>query len=402
MKRLIKEITKRDLINPISLLILMSIAMPVAFNAWSAMLNNFVVEKAAFTGVEIGILQSLREIPGFLSFTTIFVLLIIKEQVFAVFSLALLGLGVSITGFFPSAYGLYFTTIIMSTGFHYFEAVKQSLSLQWLSKQEAPKILGRLIAVGSLTSLIVYGSLWILLEVFEMPYMANFIIAGGICILLAFVMFVGFPFFPSKTVQNQNLVLRRRYWLYYLLTFLSGARRQIFVVFAAFLMVEKFGYSASEVALLFLINYAFNWVFAERIGRLIGRFGERRALTFEYIGLIIVFIAYGLVENAIFAAFLYILDHMFFALAIAISTYFQKIADPSEIASTAGVSFTINHIAAVVIPAALGMVWIWSHSLVFYIGALFALLSLISAQFIPKIPSPGRETTLFDEKKILT
>ena len=402
MKRLIREITKRDLINPISLLILMSIAMPVAFNAWSAMLNNFVVEKAAFTGVEIGILQSLREIPGFLSFTTIFVLLIIKEQVFAVFSLALLGLGVSITGFFPSAYGLYFTTIIMSTGFHYFEAVKQSLSLQWLSKQEAPKILGRLIAVGSLTSLIVYGSLWILLEVFEMPYMANFIIAGGICILLAFVMFVGFPFFPSKTVQNQNLVLRRRYWLYYLLTFLSGARRQIFVVFAAFLMVEKFGYSASEVALLFLINYAFNWVFAERIGRLIGRFGERRALTFEYIGLIIVFIAYGLVENAIFAAFLYILDHMFFALAIAISTYFQKIADPSEIASTAGVSFTINHIAAVVIPAALGMVWIWSHSLVFYIGALFALLSLISAQFIPKIPSPGRETTLFDEKKILT
>jgi len=402
MKRLIREITKRDLINPISLLILMSIAMPVAFNAWSAMLNNFVVEKAAFTGVEIGILQSLREIPGFLSFTTIFVLLIIKEQVFAVFSLALLGLGVSITGFFPSAYGLYFTTIIMSTGFHYFEAVKQSLSLQWLSKQEAPKILGRLIAVGSLTSLIVYGSLWILLEVFEMPYMANFIIAGGICILLAFVMFVGFPIFPSKTVQNQNLVLRRRYWLYYLLTFLSGARRQIFVVFAAFLMVEKFGYSASEVALLFLINYAFNWVFAERIGRLIGRFGERRALTFEYIGLIIVFIAYGLVENAIFAAFLYILDHMFFALAIAISTYFQKIADPSEIASTAGVSFTINHIAAVVIPAALGMVWIWSHSLVFYIGALFALLSLISAQFIPKIPSPGHETTLFDEKKILT
>ena len=402
MKRLIREITERDLINPISLLIVMSIAMPVAFNAWSAMLNNFVVEKAAFTGVEIGILQSLREIPGFLSFTTIFVLLIIKEQIFAVFALALLGLGVSITGFFPSAYGLYFTTIVMSTGFHYFEAVKQSLSLQWLSKQEAPKILGRLIAVGSLTSLIVYGSLWILLEVFEMPYIANFIIAGGICILLALVMFLGFPIFPSKTVQNQNLVLRRRYWLYYLLTFLSGARRQIFVVFAAFLMVEKFGYSASEVALLFLINYAFNWVFAERIGLLIGRFGEKRALTFEYIGLIIVFIAYGLVENAIFAAFLYILDHMFFALAIAISTYFQKIADPSEIASTAGVSFTINHIAAVVIPAALGMVWIWSHSLVFYIGALFAFLSLISAQFIPKIPSPGHETTLFDKKKVLT
>ena len=393
-----KEITKKGIINPITLLILMSIAMPVAFNVWSAMLNNFVVEKAAFTGVEIGILQSLREVPGFLSFTAVFVILIIREQIFAVFALALLGLGVSMTGFFPSAYGLYFTTIVMSTGFHYFEAVKQSLSLQWLSKEEAPKILGKLIAVGSLTSLLIYGSLWILLEVFEIPYFVNFVIAGGICIVLAFVMFIGFPVFPSKIPQNKNLVLRKRYWLFYVLTFLSGARRQIFVVFAAFLMVEKFGYSAAEVTLLFLINYAFNWSFAERIGELIGRFGERRALTFEYIGLIIVFIAYGLVQNATLAAFLYILDHMFFAMAIAISTYFQKIADPRDIASSAGVSFTINHIAAVVIPAALGIVWMWSHTLVFYIGALFALFSLIAAQYIPKVPSPGHETILFDTK----
>jgi len=397
-----KEINKKAIINPITLLILMSIAMPVAFNVWSAMLNNFVVEKAAFTGVEIGILQSLREVPGFLSFTAVFVILIIREQIFAVFALALLGLGVSMTGFFPSAYGLYFTTIVMSTGFHYFEAVKQSLSLQWLSKEEAPKILGKLIAVGSLTSLLVYGSLWILLEVFEIPYFINFVIAGGICIVLAFVMFIGFPVFPSKVPQNKNLVLRKRYWLFYVLTFLSGARRQIFVVFAAFLMVEKFGYSAAEVTLLFLINYAFNWSFAERIGELIGRFGERRALTFEYIGLIIVFIAYGLVQNATLAAFLYILDHMFFAMAIAISTYFQKIADPRDIASSAGVSFTINHISAVAIPAVLGVVWISSHALVFYIGALFALLSLISAQFIPKVPFPGHETRFFDTKKLIT
>ena len=398
MKKLLSD---RNLFNPISLLILMSIAMPIAFNAWSAMLNNFVVEKAAFTGVEIGILQSLREVPGFLSFTLIFVLLVIKEQTFAVFSLALLGLGVCLTGFFPTVYGLYFTTVLMSIGFHYFEAVKQSLSLQWLSKEEAPIILGKLLAIGSLTSLIVYGCLWTLLEFFQLPYWINFAVAGGICIFLALVMFIFYPAFPSKVEQNQNLVLRKRYWLYYLLTFLSGARRQIFVVFAAFLMVEKFGYSASQVTLLFLVNYAFNYLFAEKIGSLIGKFGERRALTFEYIGLIIVFIAYGLVENATVAAFLYILDHMFFALAIAITTYFQKIADPKDMASNAGVSFTINHIAAIVVPALLGLVWMWSHSLVFYIGAIFALLSLIAAQFIPKAPSPDNETRIAFKSKLI-
>ena len=389
----LKTSSKKNLVNPIFLLILMSIAMPIAFNAWAALLNNFVVEKAAFTGIEIGILQSLREIPGFLAFTMVFVLLVIKEQIFAVFALALLGLGVAITGFFPTVFGLYFTTVLMSIGFHYFEAVKQSLSLQWLSKEEAPQVLGRLIAIGSLTSLIVYASLWVLLEIFQASYLVNFFIAGGLCVIMALVMYFVFPIFPAKTIQNKNLILRKRYWLYYLLTFLSGARRQIFMVFAAFLMVEKFGYSASQVTLLFLINYAFNWLFAEKIGQLIGRFGERKTLTLEYLGLIFVFIAYGLVDNPTLAAVLYILDHMFFAMAIAISTYFQKIADPKDMASSAGVSFTINHIAAVVIPAALGMVWIWSHSLVFYIGACFALASLIAAQYIPKTPSPGHETS---------
>ena len=375
------------------LLVLMSIAMPVAFNAWSALLNNFVVERAAFTGVEIGILQSLREVPGFLAFTTVFVLLILREQTFAVFSLALLGVGVAATGFFPTEYGLYFTTVLMSIGFHYFEATKQSLSLQWLSKEEAPAVLGKLIAVGSITSLVVYSAMWVLLEVFALDYIWNFLLAGGVCTALALVMWLGFPHFRAKTTQHKTLILRKRYWLYYVLTFLSGARRQIFVVFAAFLMVEKFGYSASQVTLLFLVNYVFNWFFAERIGRLISRVGERMALTFEYIGLIFVFVAYGLVENATLAAALYVLDHMFFAMAIAISTYFQKIADPKDMASSAGVSFTISHIAAIVIPAALGLVWIWSHALVFYCGAAFALMSLVATQFIPHDPRPGNETT---------
>jgi len=380
--------------TPVALLILMSVAMPVAFNAWSALLNNFVIERAAFTGVEIGILQSLREVPGFLAFTTVFVLLILKEQTFAVLSLALLGAGVALTGFLPFEYGLYFTTVLMSIGFHYFETLKQSLSLQWLPKAEAPRILGKLISVGAVTSLVVYSVLWVLLEIFELDYVWNFALAGGVCVGLSVFMWLGFPRFEAKVEQNKSLILRRRYWLYYLLTFFAGARRQIFVVFAAFLMVEKFGYTAAQVTLLFLINYVFNWLFAERIGALIHRFGERRALTFEYVGLIVVFTAYAFVENPYLAAGLYVVDHMFFALAIAIATYFQKIADPADLASSAGVSFTINHIAAVVVPAALGLVWIVSPAAVFLTGTGFAVCSLILSRNIPDAPQPGNEVLI--------
>ena len=85
------------------------------------------------------------------------------------------------------------------------------------------------------------------------------------------------------------------------------------------------------------------------------------------------------------------IDHMFFALAIGIKTYFQKIADPADIASTAGVSFTINHIAAVIIPAVLGGVWMSSYRAVFLIGTAFAVCSLILSQNVPARPAQGNE-----------
>lgn len=157
------------------------------------------------------------------------------------------------------------------------------------------------------------------------------------------------------------------------------------------MMVEKFGYDVSAIAVLYIINHLVNMYAGPKIGKLIGKIGERKALTIEYTGLIVVFVGYALVENAQVAAFLYVIDHLFFAMAIAVKTFFQKIADPADIASTAGVSFTINHIAAVILPAALGLVWIVNPGLVFYIGAGLAFLSLISSQLITKQLSLAEE-----------
>ncbi|EJB8541674.1 MFS transporter [Vibrio parahaemolyticus] len=380
--------------TPQNFLLLISIIVPIAFSTWMALLNNFVIEKANFDGADIGLLQSVREIPGFLAFTAVFVLWFIREQRFMLVSLAMLTLGTALTGYFPTLYGLLFTTLLMSTGFHYFETLKQSLSLQWLSKEEAPEMLGKFISVGALASLFTYGAIWILLEQLKFDFKTVYLLAGGVGFVLIIVMALAFPQFKTAVPQNKKLVLRKRYWLYYALTFMSGARRQIFTVFAGFLMVEKFGYSAADITLLFLINYLFNFLFAKRIGRFIGVVGERKALTFEYVGLIFVFVGYGLVQTAEWAAALYVVDHLFFALALAIKTYFQKIADPADMASTAGVAFTINHIAAVVIPVTFGMIWLVSPSSVFYIGAGMATVSLLLSLNIPAKPEEGNETRL--------
>ncbi|MGJ8691041.1 MAG: MFS transporter [Thalassotalea sp.] len=377
--------------KPEHLLLAMAFVMPLVFSVWMVLLNNFVVEKAAFTGKEIGILQSLREIPGFLAFTAIYLLLFIREQRLAILALGLTAFGVTITGYFPSTHGLYITTIIMSVGFHYFETVSQSLTLQWVKKEQTAHFMGRMLSMKAAASLLAFSSIWLLMEQLDWNYQTTYTLFGGLGLVLTLILAFTFDNFPQASEQHKKIILRKRYWLFYLLTFFSGARRQIFVVFAGFLMVEKFHYSVAEISALFLINYVFNWLFAAKIGKLIGIVGERKVLIFEYIGLAFLFIAYGLVDNSTVAATLYVVDHLFFALAIAIKTYFQKIADPKDIAATAGVSFTINHIAAVVIPVLLGMVWLINSAWVFYIGAGFACCSLGLAFIVPKQPAIDNE-----------
>lgn len=377
--------------RPEILLYVMAASSTLGFAVWHALLNNFAIEQAGFTGWEMGVLQSLREVPGFLAFTTVFLLLWFREQPLALLSLLLLGIGTALTGLFPTVLGLYCTTVLMSIGFHYYETVQSSLALQWIDKERTPETLGKLIAVKSFTSIVTFGLVWLAFDLLNMPFHWVYLLGGGIAIALVFIGWAAFPQFPQKVVQNKHMVLRTRYWLYYALTFMSGARRQIFVVFAGFLMVEKFGYSVGEISILFLVNAAISVWLAPRIGRFIGKWGERKALILEYVGLIGIFTAYAFVDNATLAAGLYIADHIFFALAIAIKTYFQKIADPADIASTAGVSFTISHIAAVFIPAAFGALWLVSPAAVFLSGAAMAALSLLMACNVPDRPEPGNE-----------
>ena len=398
--------------RPHILLMITAAAMPISFITWSTLINNFAVEQSAFTGREIGILQSLRELPGFLSFLVVYLLLVFNEQRLALITLALLGIGTAMTGYLPSVMGLYFTTVLASIGFHYYETCNQSLAMQWLDKKTAPQMLGKIYGFAAMAQVFTLLAIFIAVMVLspqlglsdiikggafpagQFGYQIIYLIAGLVTVGLACLGLFGFPLFKATNPQRKSIILRSRYWLYYALIFMSGARRQIFVVFAGFLMVEKFGYSIGQISLLFLANAVMNIWLAPIIGKMIGRIGERAALIIEYIGLIIVFTAYAFVESATIAAGLYIVDHMFFAMAIAIKTYFQKIADPADFAGTASVSFTINHIVAVGLPAAFGLLWLISPAAVFLSGAAMAAISLLLAFNVPRHPEQGQEVVI--------
>lgn len=384
--------------RPVFLLFLMAFAMPIAFNTWSALLNNFVIDVAGFTGVEIGWLHSVREIPGFLAVGVIVLMMLIREQILGLVALLMLGVATALTAYFPSFGGILTLTMLSSIGFHYYETVNQSLQLQWIDKARAPQVIGWLMAAGSAASLMAYGTLVLTWKTFDLSYGVVYMVGGGVTAAIAIYALLAFPQFESPTPQLKTFVLRRRYWLYYALQFMAGARRQIFVVFAAFMMVEKFGFDVHQVTSLFMINFVINMIVAPLMGRLVGARGERFVLLLEYAGLILVFLAYGglywLGWGVVVASVLYVVDHMLFGLAFALKTYFQKIADPQDIAPTAAVAFTINHIAAVFLPAALGYLWIVSPSAVFILAASMAGVSFGLGLLIPRHPTKGYETLL--------
>ncbi|SFL50758.1 Major Facilitator Superfamily protein [Desulfomicrobium norvegicum] len=361
-------------------LIGLAVLSALGFQGWRTLFNNYAVEIAQVTGQQMGVIQGLREVPGFLALLVIYLLLFVREHRLAALSLMVMGLGVIMTGLMPTYTGLVVATLVMSFGFHYYETLNQSLTLQYFDITQSPVVMGRLRAVGSAANIVI--GLIFLLVVNHVTYQTLYVtlgifIMGG----AAFFLLVN-PTRKDLPLQRKNMVLRSRYWLFYVLTFLSGARRQIFVAFAVFLMVKKFGYTVSEVAMLFMLNNAVNYFLSPMIGRAVNRFGERRVLTLEYASLFFVFLGYAFTDSKLMVAVLYILDHIFYNFAMAIRSFFQKIADPRDIAPSMAVGFTINHIVAVVIPIAGGLLWMVDYRIPFVGGAVLSLVSLAFVQCI--------------------
>ncbi len=366
-------------------LLVLTAASQIGMLGWITLFNNFAVERAGFGGFEVGLVQSVREIPGLLSLLVVYVLLVLPEHRIVALAITTLGLGVALTGFLPSFWGLVCTTLIMSFGFHYYETLNMSLTLQYFDRSQAPLVFGRLRSVTGITNILV--GLTVLLAARFVDYLGVYAILGGVVVVAGLWALTQDPSHANMPAQRKEMFLRKRYTLYYILTFLAGARRQVFMVFAIFLLVKKFGMGLPEITSLFILNNLLNVFANPLIGRAINRFGERALLTLEYSVVTVVFLVYAFSESKWLVTGLYVLDQLVINFAMCVGTYFQKIGDAQDISPTMAVGFTINHIAAVVIPVLGGALWLWDARLVFVGGAVLSVCSLLAAQFI-RTPPP--------------
>jgi hypothetical protein len=365
-------------------LVVLTICSTVGLQTWSTLFNNFAVDVAGLKGNHVGMIQSIREIPGFLALLAVYVMLVIREHRLSALSILILGAGLAATGFFPTFAGIALTTLISSFGFHYYETTNMSLTLQYFKKDESPWVFGKLTSLAAATSIVIGLLIWIMTAFLD--FTRIYLIIGALIAAAALWALTRDPSDINIIPQRRQMVLRRKYWLFYFLTFMAGARRQIFIAFSVLLLVQKFHYTVQEVTLLFVINNSINFFLSPMVGRSIIRFGERKLLSLEYASVIFLFTAYATTDSKLLVAFIYILDQIFFTFAIAIRTYFQKVGDPQDIAPSMAVGFTINHLAAVFLPALGGMLWVIDYRIPFFAGAAMGVISLLAVQ---KIRTPS-------------
>jgi predicted MFS family arabinose efflux permease len=360
-------------------LIYSNLALMFGFQVWRAVFNNLAVEELGLEAGAMGALQAIREIPGLLG--VVFVLMVAllgsEMRVMGV-NVILLGVGVIWSGLAQDYTGFVLGTLVASVGFHYFYNGSQAVLLQVTAQAETPRALGRFSSVSALASVLATVGVFAAALVLDNR---QIMVVGGVIVVIA-----GLALLPRMNVARRydyqdtpaRESVRRDYWLYYTLTFLMGTRRHIFTTFAIFMLVRVHGLQTWQTAILFFVNSVVSFFVLPQLGRLVGVFGERRVLTFNFLCLTGIFVGYATIDAPMILIVLFVLDNIFFGFNLAINSYFQKIAViPQDITPNMALGNSINHVAAVMIPIIGGWMWeTFDPALPFLSGAVVAVISL--------------------------
>jgi predicted MFS family arabinose efflux permease len=367
--------------------ILSNFLLNFGFQVWQTLFNNFAVEDLGAGPAAIGLIQAVREIPGLLGFVLAFVALYISEIRIMSLSIIVMGVGVLLSGQSQTIAFLLVATFIMSVGFHFFYPCSNAVVLMVMQKRDTARTLGNLGSLGSIAA--VAGTGLVLLTAAALGYRSLYF-AVGLIVIVGGILLLPFGNRQKGVPSGRKVTLRRRYWLYYTISFLLGSRRHIFTTFAVYLLVRQFHVDVQAIAMLFLVNSIINVLTLRWTGQLVGRIGERLALTVAFGSLALIFLGYAYVQNLTVLYGLFILDNIMFGFNVALPAYFQKIAvTKDEITSNLSVEQAIQHIAAIIVPIIGGIVWEkYGAQAPFLFGVGIVLAGLFLTQLMRVQPEP--------------
>ncbi|GDX40275.1 MFS transporter [Armatimonadota bacterium] len=360
------------------------------FAIYASVFQNFFNDVVHGTPRGLGAMESIREIPGLLTAITAGTLVALAEARVAALGLGIAGIGIGLTGATQAYVPLVLVTVFWSVGFHLWAGMSSAITLTLAKGQEGGRHLGRISSVSAVATMVGLGLALLFAKVApsigvapQALYRWNFAL-GGVCICAAAVLCATLSSHAAGAVRAP-IIFRKEYRLFYLLTFLEGCRRQIFSIFASFVLIKVYHQPLERMLLLQFVNNILISLTAPKMGKFVDKHGERTPLTIYAVGLILVFLGYAVSTSIYILCFLFILDNVLFTFGVGFTTYLHRIVRPNELTPCLNMGVTMNHIAAVTIP--IGGAWLWEHfrdyRIPFWIGASVACISLITTRRLP-------------------
>jgi MFS family permease len=368
--------------------------MSAAMGVHGSIFNNFISDTFDISADARGRLEFPRELPGLLV-----VLMSGLLCMLAVTRVAVVGALVFATGMVgmalwgPTDYGVMLAMMILgSAGMHLLQPVGASVAIALSEDGNRGKRMGQIGAIGTAGTVLGTGLIWMFLDQVEPQYRFAFICAGVLGVVAAGLYFL--MHIPHLHQPRSRLVFRSRYRLYYVLEFLFGARKQIFITFGPWVLIKVYGESPSGIARLLMVAALIGIVFKPLAGVAIDRFGERAVMICDGVLLAGVCIGYGYAlkftgDQAFahtVACVCFVLDNLLFALGTSRAVYLSRLTDsPQEINSTLAMGISINHISSMTIPVVAGFIWMgFGYELVFAVAALLALGIAVVSTRVPR------------------
>ena len=346
------------------LFIFASVLMGLGGCVNASIFNNYLKDVFNLDVARRTFLEFPREMPGFLVSIFIAGLALMGEVRIAFIANLAASAGMMALGWIPASFALMVSSVFLySAGQHIYMPLGNAIGMGFAEKGREGSVLGRISSINTLALLAGAIILLALLRFANLSYRAAFT-AGSLLYLGAALALLAMS--PRRSTEKpKRLVIKKRYARYYALSVLYGARKQLFVTFGPWMLVDLFKQPAQTMTFLFLVISLVGIGAQPLVGRLTDRFGPRAVLGGEAVLIVVVCFAYAFAPELlpigaalIVVSLCYVIDQASNAVAMTRAVYASRIVEtPADLSPTLSLGISIDHVVSMFLPMLGGLAW---------------------------------------------
>jgi MFS family permease len=374
----------------------------VAYGLYRGIQDNYLAEIVRISAFERGIVEFFREIPGLLVIFILAALYRFSES--RIFKIGICIMAAGIFGLLLSGTGkiiIVVNMVLFSFGEHIIMPVRSTISLDLAKRNQGGASLGITAAISNVGNIAGFVIVTVLFFAFsrlgfertDLLRFKSVFALSGILMIGAVITVLALQESPVKT-SRRRFYFARKFFKFYMLEVFYGARKQIFITFAPYVLILHYGADTSIISMLLAVCAVFGFALSPLMGRLIDKVGYKLVMVADTLILIVVCLLYGF-SHRLFPphiAFIvvcanYVLDSIVSLASMASNVYVQDIASgPEEITATLSTGVSVNHVISIIIALMGG--WLWKIAGIEVLFSMSAVLGVINSLYAATIKKP--------------